>query len=212
MNRSNCALIIFAKAPVPGGVKTRLIPYLGEKPTTLLYQWMVSHTLMIAAKAAMSPIDLWCAPSIEHPFFRGCAQEFKVGLKTQTDGDVGRKMAHAFRETLKIAPCALLIGTDCPSLTSDDLIEAGSLLKEGSDAVITPSEDGGYGLIGLRRYADDLFREVSWGTERVMEETRLRLRNLGWRWHELPARWDVDRPEDVERLRLEGYVWPENGK
>ena len=72
--------------------------------------------------------------------------------------------------------------------------------------MIIPSEDGGYVLIGLRRYADDLFTEVPWGTERVMEETRLRLRNLGWRWHELPERWDVDRPEDVERLRLEGYI------
>ncbi len=206
MDRSDCRLIIFAKAPVPGEVKTRLVPFLGEGPTTLLYERMVLHTLTTAVNAASGPVDLWCTPSIEHPFFRRCAKEFKVGLMTQTDGDMGRRMAHAFRETLTRASWVLLMGTDCPSLTPDDLIEAAAFLKEGTDAVIIPSKDGGYVLIGLRHNADDLFREVPWGTERVMEETRLRLRKLGWRWHELPERWDVDRPEDVERLRLEGYI------
>jgi glycosyltransferase A (GT-A) superfamily protein (DUF2064 family) len=82
-------------------------------------------------------------------------------------------------------------------------------LNKETDAVITPSEDGGYVLFGLRHYADDLFREIPWGTDRVMEETRARLRNLKWRWHELSERWDVDRPEDVVRLRLEGYITSE---
>lgn len=211
IKRSDCRLIIFAKAPVLGEVKTRLVPFLGEGLTTSLYERMVLHTLTTAVNAALGPVDLWCTPSTQHPFFRRCVKEFNAGLMTQTDGDIGRHMAHAFRETLKRASCALLIGTDCPSLTSDDLIKAAALLKKGTDAVIIPSEDGGYVLIGLRRYADDLFRKVPWGTERVMEETRLRLHNLGWRWHELPERWDVDRPEDVERLRLEGYIWLAGG-
>jgi rSAM/selenodomain-associated transferase 1 len=207
MNRSTCHLIIFAKAPIPGQVKTRLVPTMGEGPSTLLCEWMTLHTLATVMKAALGPVDLWCTPSKDHPFFRHCAKEFNVGLKTQTNGDLGRRMAHAFRETLRRTPYALLMGTDCPSLLPDDLIEAATFLKKESDAVITPSEDGGYVLFGLRHYADDLFREIPWGTDRVMEETRARLRNLEWRWHELPERWDVDRPEDVERLRLEGYKW-----
>ncbi|MGD0917609.1 MAG: TIGR04282 family arsenosugar biosynthesis glycosyltransferase [Thermodesulfobacteriota bacterium] len=206
IDRSDCRFIIFAKAPVPGEVKTRLIPVLGEGDTTLLYERMVLHTLTTAVNAALGPVDLWCTPSMEHPFFRRCNEEYKVKLMNQTDGDIGRRMAYALCETLKRASRALLLGTDCPSLTADDLREAAALLKEETDAVIIPSEDGGYVLIGLRRNADDLFRGISWGTERVMEETRLRLRNLGWQWHELPERWDVDRSEDVERLKVEGYL------
>ena len=72
-------------------------------------------------------------------------------------------------------------------------------------AVITPAEDGGYVLIGLCQYESTLFEEISWGTESVLKETRGRLRQLGWNWHELPQRWDVDRPEDVERLKREGF-------
>jgi len=209
MNTSVCHLIIFAKAPIPGQVKTRLVMTMGEGPSALLYEWMTLHTLATAVKAALGPVDLWCTPSKDHPFFGRCAKEFNVGLMTQTNGDLGRRMAHAFRETLRRAPYVLLMGTDCPSLPPDDLIEAAALLKEETDAVITPSEDGGYVLLGLRHYADDLFREIPWGTDRVMEETRARLRNLKWRWHELSERWDVDRPEDVVRLRLEGYVTSE---
>jgi glycosyltransferase A (GT-A) superfamily protein (DUF2064 family) len=79
------------------------------------------------------------------------------------------------------------------------------------DAVIGPAEDGGYVLIGLRRYAPELFKGVSWGTDLVLKETRERLRVLGWQWHELKERWDVDRPEDMKRLKSEGLLkrWEE---
>jgi glycosyltransferase A (GT-A) superfamily protein (DUF2064 family) len=115
-------------------------------------------------------------------------------------------MAHAFHETLKTASQAVLIGTDCPSLTVHDLQEAAGVLRQGIDAVIGPTEDRGYVLIGLRRYAPELFTGISWGTESVLDQTRACLQGLGWKWHELSERWDVDRPEDVERLIREGYI------
>lgn len=127
-------------------------------------------------------------------------------LHNQPNGDLGRRMAFAFSKTLKRASSAILIGTDCPSLTQADLKEAAEILAQGFDAVIGPAEDGGYVLLGLRHYVPDLFSGISWGTNRVMEKTRLRLRRLKWRWHELPERWDVDRPEDLERLRMEGHL------
>jgi glycosyltransferase A (GT-A) superfamily protein (DUF2064 family) len=114
-------------------------------------------------------------------------------------------MAFAFRKALKKASSALLIGTDSPSLTSDDIKKAAETLAQGADAVIIPVEDGGYVLLGLRRLAPDFFYGIPWGTDTVMEETRLRLNRLKWRWRELPQRWDVDRPEDLERLRREGH-------
>ena len=119
---------------------------------------------------------------------------------------MGRRMAHAFYATLRKTDSALLIGTDCPSLTCADLKEAGRVLRQNNHAVIGPAEDGGYVLLGLHQVAADLFEGVSWGTESVLEETRERFRNLNWRWDELPERWDVDRPEDVNRLMSEGFL------
>jgi rSAM/selenodomain-associated transferase 1 len=143
---------------------------------------------------------------MKHPFFIHCAQHFKVKLYQQIEGDLGIRMAHAFYETLKKTHCALLIGTDAPSLTCADLKEAKTLLQKGTPAVIGPAEDGGYVLLGLRQYDPQLFEGVSWGTDSVLEETRGRLRRLGWDWNELPQKWDVDRPEDVERLRRTGLL------
>ncbi len=100
---------------------------------------------------------------------------------------------------------ALLMGTDCPSLTADDLQESAEVLRRGVDAVIGPAEDGGYVLIGLRRHTPELFTGIPWGTGAVLPRTRERLSGLGWKWHELSEQWDVDRPEDIERLKQEGH-------
>jgi glycosyltransferase A (GT-A) superfamily protein (DUF2064 family) len=115
-------------------------------------------------------------------------------------------MASALHETLKVASSALLIGTDCPSLTREDLRAASMALQKGTEAVIGPTEDGGYALIGLKRVDAGLFKGITWGAENVLEETRNRLRALGWKWHELPVRWDIDRPKDVDRLRKGSYL------
>ena len=203
---TDCSILVFAKAPISGEVKTRLFPLMNAEAATALHKKLVLHTLSVAVESKAGSVKLWCTPSVEHPFFIECAEKFKVELYRQTEGDLGRRMAYAFDKTLKGAPMALLIGTDCPSLTSDDLKEAKEALKQGTPVVITPVEDGGYVLIGLRQYEPTLFEGISWGTSSVLEETRERLRRLRWRWRELPERWDVDRPEDVERLRKSGLI------
>ena len=189
---------------MPGEVKTRLLPSIDPRAAAALYEGMVLHSLRTAVAAAVGPVDLWCTPSADHPFFLRCSREFKARLRTQTEGDLGRRMAHAFNEILKISTSAILIGSDCPCLTENDLREAAAILQQGVHAVISPAEDGGYVLLGLSQYAIELFKGVPWGTGSVLEETRDRLRRLGWKWHELPERWDVDRPEDLERLWREG--------
>jgi rSAM/selenodomain-associated transferase 1 len=205
MKKTECRLIVFAKAPIPGKVKTRLLPFLDGKTTSIIHEQLVLHCLNTATEAAVGKVDLWCSPMTQHPFFKRCAKKFKVELYQQTEGDLGKRMSCAFYETLKKSDGALLIGTDCPALTCDDLKEAKKILHQGAQAVIGPSEDGGYVLIGLRQYESRLFEGISWGTGAVMEETRKKLRRLKWLWHELPQRWDVDRLEDVERLRREGF-------
>jgi glycosyltransferase A (GT-A) superfamily protein (DUF2064 family) len=107
---------------------------------------------------------------------------------------------------LRRHPGAVLIGSDCPALRPSDLRAALRALRAGADAVLSPAEDGGYPLIGLRRVSRRLFDGVSWGSARVLEQTRRRLARLGWRWTELRTLWDVDRPEDVARLRRSGLL------
>jgi rSAM/selenodomain-associated transferase 1 len=205
MKIAGCRLIVFAKAPVPGQVKTRLIPAIGAKAAVALHEKLVLRSLAIAVNAGVGPVELWCAPSPEHPFFIHCAKKFQVEVRTQLEGDLGQRMAHAFYKTLEISTHVMLMGTDSPSLTCTDLKEAKAALQQDYDAVIIPAEDGGYVLLGLRQYSSNLFSGVSWGTEFVLEETRIRLRNLEWHWHELRKCWDVDRPEDLERLMFEEY-------
>lgn len=205
-NLTNGRIIVFAKAPIPGEVKTRLLSSMDVESATTLHQKLVLHTLDIAVGSKAGSVELWCSPSKEHPFFLRCAEKFQVDLYQQIEGDLGRRMAHAFNEILKRVPMALLIGTDCPSLTLDDLKEAGRALEQEAPVVIAPAEDGGYVLIGLRQYEPALFEGISWGTGAVLEETRERLRQSRLDWRELPQRWDVDRPEDVERLRISGLI------
>ncbi len=208
MNTAACHIIVFAKAPVPGQVKTRLIPSLGPSGAASLHEQLVTRILSIAVDAQVGSVDLWCTPSSRHPFFRRCRRKFRVSLFDQAAGDLGFRMAHAFRETLRSASAAVLIGTDCPSLTSDELRASAEVLRKGVDAVIGPAEDGGYVLIGLRRYAPELFKEISWGTDSVLRQTQERLVGLGWKWRRLSEQWDVDRPEDVVRLKREGFPLP----
>ena len=202
----DCSILVFAKAPISGEVKTRLLPLMNAEAATTLHKKLVFDILSVAVESKVGSVELWCTPSIEHPFFIQCAEKFKVELHRQIEGDLGRRMAYAFDKTLERAPMALLIGTDCPSLTSNDLKESKEVLEQGTPVVITPVEDGGYVLIGLRQYEPTLFEGISWGTSSVLEETRERLRRLRWRWRELTERWDVDLPEDVERLRKSGLI------
>ncbi len=206
MRHEECRIIVFAKAPEPGHVKTRLIPTLSPVGAALLYERMAWRCLLTAAGSGIGSIELWCVPGTDHPFFQRCAEEFRLQLYAQPDGDLGDRMGYALRVMLQRARFAILIGTDCPSRTEGDLRRALLFLREGAKAVIGPSEDGGYVLIGLSEYSPALFSGIPWGTQAVMEETRRRLSTLGWQWKELSERWDVDRPEDVERLRKEGYV------
>jgi rSAM/selenodomain-associated transferase 1 len=195
---------VFAKAPVPGEVKTRLAPLLGARDAAELHATLVRCALATARSAAVGPVSLWCVPDTGHPFFAACASEFGVALNEQRGGHLGERMARAFDRLLATGP-ALLVGSDCPSLRAEDLrAAAGSLATH--DAVIQPAEDGGYVLVGLARAVPGLFEAIRWGESSVMRDTRSRLREAGVTWREMPARWDVDRPEDYRRLLASGLL------
>lgn len=201
---STVPVAVFAKAPVPGEVKTRLIDLLGVQDAAELHATLVRQALATARDSGVGPVSLWCTPETGHPFFAACAGQFGVALHEQRGGHLGERMARAFRHHLPSGP-ALLVGSDCPALRAEDLRAAAASLST-HDAVIQPAEDGGYVLIGLAREVPGLFDGLRWGESRVMRDTRSRLRAAQATWRELPTRWDVDRPDDYKRLLASGLL------
>lgn len=201
---SEVRVAVFAKAPVPGQVKTRLAPLLGPRDAAELHALLVRRAIATARGSGVGPVSLWCTPDTGHPFFAACAGESGVTLHEQRGGHLGERMARAFEHLLAGGP-ALLTGSDCPSLCADDLRAAAAGLA-GHDAVFQPAEDGGYVLVGLARPVPGLFEGIRWGEASVMRDTRERLRAAGATWCEMPQRWDVDRPEDYRRLLASGLL------
>ena len=191
--------MLFAKAPVAGAVKTRLIPTLGAAAAAKLHQQLVVRALQILTEAEVGPVEICCAPDASHAFFAECQRRFSVTLTSQCEGDLGERMQHAFENALLTAPCALIVGADCPSITADDIRVAAAQLAS-VDAVLIPADDGGYVLIGAGRTHQHMFDGIDWGSATVLAAQRQCFRALDWRWHEGATRWDVDRPEDLARL------------
>ena len=187
-------IIVFARAPVPGQAKTRLVPRLGEWQAARLHARLTRHAVQTAFSARCGVVEVH--GTSRHPFFASLGVRFRL----QRGNDLGERMYRA----LKNARCrskrpVILIGTDCPMLTPADLRQALRWLQGGCDAVLAPAEDGGYALIGVRRVTAGFFRGVSWDGPRVYEQTQKNL--AGYRWRALRRVWDVDRPGDLERLR-----------
>jgi uncharacterized protein len=199
--RGTAAVIVFARAPQPGRVKTRLVPRLGGWGAARLHRRLARRTLRIAQAASCGPVELHGTPRARHPFFLQCARESKIVLRQQRGRELGERMFNALAGGLRRHGAAILVGTDCPALEVRDLRRAARALAGGCDAVIAPAEDGGYPLIGLRRASRRLFEDIAWGGPDVFARTAERLDRLGWRWRRLRTLWDVDRPDDLARLR-----------
>jgi rSAM/selenodomain-associated transferase 1 len=195
------AILVFARAPVPGSAKTRLIPRLGAWRAARLQSRLTLGALRTALSARCGRVELHASPRTSHDFFVFCGKRFRVSLKVQVGKDLGERMHHSVACALRRHKVVLVIGTDCPALTPHDLRRAVRLLRGGCDAVLAPAEDGGYALIGLTRVSPRLFSEIAWGTSAVYQETVRRLDSAGYRWRALRTVWDVDRPEDLDRLR-----------
>ncbi|MGZ8187756.1 MAG: TIGR04282 family arsenosugar biosynthesis glycosyltransferase [Methylosarcina sp.] len=194
-------LMIFCKAPEPGQVKTRLMPELTADQAVKVHLELSVRTLELAVRSSLCPIQLWCAPSIEHPFFARAAAAYPLRLKQQRGRDLGERMHNAFRSELIRYSSAVLIGSDCPSFTMPDLTDALSAINGDCDAVLAPAEDGGYVLIGLTKPCWELFGQMPWGTAEVLAQTRKRIRQGGLRYRELKEQWDLDTTEDLLRYR-----------
>jgi len=197
------AIAVLAKAPIAGYAKTRLIPTLGADGAARLQERLIERAVATACTAATGPVTLYATPDARHPRLQELSQQYAVPLAEQCDGDLGARMLAAIAATN--GP-ALVIGTDCPALTAAHLQQAADVLRNGSDAVVLPADDGGYVLLGMSEPQPALFSDMRWSTPAVMDETRRRLRERGLTWQEPVTLWDVDVPEDLARLRASAFA------
>ena len=200
MEYPDTRILVFAKAPVPGYAKTRLIPALGELNAARLQRELTARTLDITTRAGLCPVELWCAPECEDEFFTYCRTNYNISLYLQQGEDLGQRMAQALASALSRSLHALIIGTDNLDLTVSYLREAIRTLVGNKDVVIGPAADGGYVLIGANRLVPELFSNIRWSSDQVMDITRRRLEQLAIAWHELGVCHDIDRPEDLGYL------------
>ena len=190
-------IIIFAKAPQPGFAKTRLIPALGAEGAAELAQQMLSNTLFEALAADIGTVELCITPKIDDIAWQGIELPVGIEITDQGEGNLGERMARASERAIKNAELVLLIGTDCVEISAALLREAAQSLHE-HDAVIHCTADGGYALLGLKRYSAVLFSDMPWSTNAVASTTIARIRQLGWSLYVGQLLHDVDTPQDLK--------------
>lgn len=191
-------LLIFTKSPVLGEVKTRLQPDYSPEQSLLLHTILMKKTLALTKKLDDFDVELCCAPDRNTLFFLECENDFPVKLSNQEGIDLGERMAFSLSIALQTCEKVIIIGTDCPDIDKNYLEQAFAAL-ESVDAVIGPAADGGYVLLGLKKFSQKLFTDFSWGTDSVLSQTRQVLNNLSWSYKELDIMHDIDRPEDLLR-------------
>lgn len=202
-------VIVFARAPVAGACKTRLIPVYGRIGATRIYRDLVTRAVCVALAGASGPVQVWTTPSPGHPFFANLRRRFAVNLMRQCDGDLGRRMGFAIRTAIRDgAPAAILVGTDAADLEAQDLRDAAACLQGDFDAVLQPAQDGGFVLIGLRVDAQRALRGIAWSSGRELGQTLGRLQGIGLRVALLRTRADIDLPSDLRRARQNGTLAP----
>lgn len=198
MSSSSSKLIIFAKAPIAGTVKTRLQPQYSVQNAASLQEYFILKTVEMASKLGHIEIELQCAPDNLHHVFQQCQHAYNITTKPQEGKDLGERMKNALAGALTDYSQVVVIGTDCPDINPEYLNKAFSKLENGVDAVIGPAMDGGYVLLGLRSFSPSIFENIHWGTDRVLSVTQEKLRMLNWRWDELGMLRDIDTAEDLE--------------
>lgn len=190
-------IIVFAKAPVSGKVKTRLIGELGSSNAARLAELMLYSTLEKSLSANTDIVELCCAPDINHEDWVGFCINDNIIISIQGDGDLGQRMARAANRAINNGYSAILIGTDCPSLTANMLNEIIADLAK-NDCVIIPAYDGGYVLLALNTFNIAIFKEIKWSTNEVCQKTIDIIQSLGLKLLIKPPMRDIDNKEDLQ--------------
>lgn len=195
-----CAIIIFAKAPVPGQVKTRLQPHLSAEECADLHSSFIYDTIDITRGVEGATVILACHPGIEHPFFQKISEAYGIQLVKQSGADLGDRMDNAIKDVLTAGyEKVIILGSDSPDLPAG-YVREGLKALDTKDMVIGPSSDGGYYLIGGRRMLP-VFDNIPWSSSAVFELTLEMALKHGIGFFVLPEWYDIDTWEDLQRFR-----------
>lgn len=201
------ALVVMAKAPRVGHVKTRLAGALGAERATALYECLLRDTFAMvatvcAARSGLSAV-LCFTPDDAATAFDGLVAPDVARLAQRGDG-LGERLVSAFRDVLaRGAESVVVIGADSPTLPASTVGDAFDALAEGVDVALGPTVDGGYYVIGARRVHETLFDDIPWSTDRVWAATLDRARQASLDVRVLHVWYDVDEPADLDRLRAD---------
>jgi rSAM/selenodomain-associated transferase 1 len=198
-------VIQFAKWPVLGNVKTRLAHAIGDQKALQVHMTLMDEVLnkLTAAKYdGIADIELWLN---EIPAAQGLmrntlklAKNERIFCKIQKGNDLGDKMADAMISSLETYKKVIIVGSDCPNISTKTLKEASECLNK-TDIVLGPAEDGGYVLIGASNFNAEIFNDVAWGKGKVFEKTIENIKKLNFTYSILSESWDVDDLADYER-------------
>ena len=198
MTKKQNKLLIFTRSPVLGEVKTRLQPDYSPQQSLALHSKLLLNTLKLSETLTLCDTELCCTPNRNTTFFLQCEKKFPLMLTDQQGTDLGERMAFAFSVALQTYNKVVIIGTDCPDLDESYIEQALASLND-VDVVIGPAADGGYVLLGLSLFVPELFSNISWGSDAVLEQSQKVIKDLSLSYHELAIMHDIDRPEDLQR-------------
>jgi uncharacterized protein len=190
-----------AKEPLAGKVKTRLVPALGEQGAADLAWLMLQHCLETVIAAQSGEVELcFAAHSTPSAFQQNMQARWpSLQFSEQGEGDLGQRMSRIVKRVTQSGQSVILLGTDCPDITTHTLQTATKALQQ-NDCAIVPTFDGGYCLIALRQHHPSLFNNIAWSTDSVYASTLAAMRQLSWQVAALPMLHDIDEPSDLQYL------------
>lgn len=193
-------LYLFAKAPVPGKVKTRMQPHLSQQQSADLAVMMMEHSMISISAHWQGKRILAVTPDDKHPVFRRFADRYGFEIEIQADGDLGGKIRHVLEAGIREAGGSVVIGSDVPHCPGA-LLQSAMRDIAGKRDVVGPALDGGFYLLGLSRLAAGIFRDISWGGNQVLDQLLQNARQQKIFLHEYPVLRDIDCWEDLVWLK-----------
>lgn len=211
------AILQMAKLPRLGCVKTRMQPALTPRQSQDLHCALIEYCCLNIGHVADTEHQIWLDDSSESAPSKSAQNgddgsdlarsritetlaDFDLVYKTQGGGDLGERMSHAAQSQLQLFDGIILIGSDCPFIDDQIITAVCKSMTDGCDVVICPAEDGGYVLLAMKEFYPEIFRDMPWSQESLMDATRRVLKNLNLSYVELDTLADIDRPEDLMLL------------
>jgi rSAM/selenodomain-associated transferase 1 len=195
----NAALLVFAKVPRPGRVKTRLTPALTPTEAARLYTAFLRDTMRQSRRLSGADVRLYLAPSLPDGDIDGVPAD--VTLHEQAGDGLGERMKGAFKDTLRDGyERVIVVGSDHPTLPLSFLQEAVRALDDSESLCLGPTEDGGFYLLGMSAFYPQLFDDMSYSHSGVFADTLVRAEQTDAQITVLPQWYDVDTPEDLRRM------------